>query len=346
MANNDSNPLLQDWSDQPYNMPPFHLIQPTHFESALEAGMAERIADLKAIADSRDDPTFENVVEAYDRAGKLYEKVASVYSNMCSSMNTPELQPIHSKMAPILSKHRSACYQIPGLFDRIKAVYDGRSTAGKSLTPEQVRLVERVYKDFTRAGASLSKESQDQLANLNAELASLMTQFQQNVMKDEELYELVLKEEDMVGCPDFLIESAKNAAKERGKADDEYVITLSRSLVEPFLTFSDRRDLRRRAFEAWIQRGEVDKKERDNLAIARQILQLRKRVAEIHGYPTFAHYQCDDRMAKTPDNVMKLLEDVWHRAKDAANKEREAMEAYIRDNGEELEEGGIQPYDW
>lgn len=342
---NGGNPLLDDWSNQPYNLPPFHLIQPSHFESALEVGMEQHSEDLKAIANASDEPTFENVIEAYDRAGKLYKKVAAVYGNMCSSLNTPDLQPIQSKMAPILSKHKSKCYlEIPGLFDRIKIIYDKRSEL--NLTPEQNRLVERLHLDYTRAGAALSEEKQKELTQLNAELATLQTQFQQNVMKDEEEYELVLSEQDMVGCPDFLKAAAKNAAKESSKAaDDEYVITLSRSLVEPFLKFADRRDLRKQAFEAWIQRGEMDLENRDNLKLAVQILQIRKRVAEIHGYDTFAHYQCADRMAQTPSKVMELLENVWNRAKESANKEREDMESYIRDTGEELE-GGIQAWDW
>lgn len=140
--NNNENPLLQDWSNQPYNLPPFHLIKPSHYESALEIGMEKHIEGLVAIANSDEEPTFENVIEAYDRAGKLYKKVVAVYSNMCSSLNTPELQPIQSKMAPILSKHRSQCYlEIPGLFNRIQTIYDIRTQL--DLTSEQQRLVER-----------------------------------------------------------------------------------------------------------------------------------------------------------------------------------------------------------
>jgi len=242
------------------------------------------------------------------------------------------------------------CYRHPGLFDRVRRVHETRHDeidgANNHLNAEQIRLVERVYLDFTRAGAALSEEKQQELADIQAELASLTTEFQQNVMRDEEEYELVLNKEDLVGCPESLVGAARTAAKERNKAPDEYVVTLSRSLVEPFLTYSDRRDLRKVAFEAWTSRGEMSS-ERDNLKVANRILKLRKRVAEIHGYPTFAHYQCDDRMAKTPERVMELLDDVWIGARDAANREREVMERFAKE-ADEIDdlEGGIEAHDW
>jgi peptidyl-dipeptidase Dcp len=245
-------------------------------------------------------------------------------------------------MSPILSKHRSAAMFLPGLFDKINAVYDKRHDA--DLNSEQIRLVERIYLDFTRSGASFDGATQKEYAELKAELATLTTQFQQNVMKDEETYEMVLKKEDMSGCPDGLVEAARQAAVDRSKADGEYVITLSRSLVEPFLTFSDRRDLREQAWGAWTRRGELDA-DRDNLSIATKILKLRKKQAEYHGCKTFAEYQCLDRMAKTPENVMELLENVWERAKKAAIREREALEEFVKESCETLE-GGIQPWDW
>jgi peptidyl-dipeptidase Dcp len=166
----------------------------------------------------------------------------------------------------------------------------------------------------------------------------------QNVLKDEETYELVLKRDDLTGCPDSLVEAAKGAAEERNKEDDEYVITLSRSLVEPFLTFSDRQDLRKIAFKAWTTRGEMSP-ERDNLAIAVKILKLRREQAKLHSYSNIAEYQCVDRMAKTPQAVTELLENVWGKAKASANSEREALEEYVKESGEDLE-GGIQAWDW
>lgn len=304
--------------------------------------MTAHMDDLKAIVEINDSPSFENVISAYDRAGSLLDKVGGVYGNMCSSMNTEDLQAVQKEMSPILSRHRSATYTLPGLFDKISQVYN--QLLDLELTHEQRRLVERIHLDFTRAGAHFGEDKQKANADIQAQLASLTTEFMQNVLKDEETYELVLKKEDMSGCSDSLMEAAKNAAEERNKAADEYVVTLSRSLVEPFLTFADRRDLREIAFNAWTTRGEMHP-DRDNLAIAKTMLKLRQELAKLHGYSNFAQYQCVDRMAKTPEAVIELLENVWSKAKVSANREREAMEEYVKESGEELE-GGIQAWDW
>lgn len=300
------------------------------------------LQDLKAIVNCEDEPTFENVFAAYDRAGSVLGKVGAVFGNFCSSLNTEEMQQVQTDMTPILSRHSSKTYTLPGLFDKIDAVYAKRKEL--SLSEEQIRLVERVHMDFTRAGAQFDDATQQEYAEIKAKLASLATEFSQNVMKDEEEYELILTQADLSGCPDSLVEAAQQAAIERGKNEGEYVITLSRSLVEPFLTFSDRRDLRKEAWEAFTTRGEMHP-DRDNLAIAKEMLKLRKRQAELHGYKSFAEYQCVDRMAKTPGNVMALLENVWARAKLSADREREALEAYVRESGDDLL-GGIQPWDW
>jgi peptidyl-dipeptidase Dcp len=257
-------------------------------------------------------------------------------------LNTEELQTVQTEMSPILSRHSSQCVTLPGLFEKISAVYQKRHDL--NLNSEQLRLVERIHLDFERAGATLSGKDKEEYANIKAELATLTTQFQQNVMKDEETYEMVLKQDDLQGCPESLVQAARQAAEESNKQDDEYVITLSRSLLEPFLTYSPRRDLRKQAFEAWTKRGELDP-ERNNLKIATDILRLRKRMAELHGYKSFAEYQCVDRMAKTPKAVMKLLNNVWELAKESAKREREDLEAFVKENGETVE-GGVQPWDW
>lgn len=342
-STDNNNPLLQSWASQPLRLPPFAQIKVEHFRPALEEGMRLEVADLQAIVDNQEAPTFENVLAAYDRSGNILDKVASVYGNMCSSLNTEDLQDVQTAMSPILSRHSSQCMTLPGLFEKVDAVYQQRSSL-TALTSEQLRLVERVHLDFTRAGATLSEEAKTEFADLKAELASLTTKFQQNVMKDEETFEMILSKDDMAGCPDGLVQAARQAAVEREKKDDEYVITLGRSLVEPFLTSSSRRDLRKQAFEAWTQRGEMDP-DRDNLKVATKILRLRKRMAELHGYPSFAHYQCVDRMAKKPEAVMELLTNVWDLAKQSAQREREDLEDFVATSGDTLE-GGVQPWDW
>lgn len=183
------------------------------------------------------------------------------------------------------------------------------------------------------------------IKHTSAELATLQTNFMQNVLKDEETWEMVITAEDMAGCPKDLVSAARQAAIDRNhEGSDDHVITLGRSLVEPFLTYSSRRDLRKKAFEAWTSRGELSE-ERDNLSIATKILRLRKRQAELMGKATFAEYQTEDTMAQTPENVNKLLSDVWTRAKEAANRERMMMETFLTEKGETLEDG-IQPWDW
>jgi peptidyl-dipeptidase Dcp len=204
LAAANNNPLLADWSSEPFRLPPFGSIEPLHFPDALKEGMRMHIDDLNAIvAIPLKDSNFENTIGAYDRAGTLLHRVNAVFSNLCSSKNTVEMQAVQTDMTPVLSRHESACYQLPGLFERIQHVYENRNLhdddQNHSLSVEQVRLVERIHLDFTRKGAGLAKELQAELADLEAELASLATAFQQNVMKDEETYELVVHLEDLSG---------------------------------------------------------------------------------------------------------------------------------------------------
>jgi peptidyl-dipeptidase Dcp len=342
-----SNPLLQDWSSQPFRLPPFDRIEPHHFPSALEMAMQQELSELQKIA-KEPNPTFDNIIAAYDRAGQLCSRIQAVFSNLCSSLNTPELQEVQRDMAPILSRHSSACYQVPGLFDQIQTLYEKthRSESSSSsselsllLSPEQQRLLERVYLDFTRAGAHLTTEQQQELTEIKAQLASYMTNFTQTVLHDEETWQLELKEDDMVGCP----QSLKDAYRSDNDANI-YILTTSRSLVEPFLTYSQRRDLRQHVFDAWTRRGQLSA-DRNNVPVAVDILRLRRRLAEIHGYSSFAAYQCADRMAQTPKAVMELLENVWERAKESTNKERASMEEFLAESGQVLD-GGIQAWDW
>ena len=346
----NANPLLKEWTDEPFMLPPFPAISPSHFAPAFTVAMKEHLDDLQAIAANESAPTFSNTIAAYDRAGGLLDKISSVFSNFCSSLNTEELKEVQKDMVPILSRHSSQVYTLDGLFERIKTIHDDQldvdnGNDNDTLTLEQKRLVERLYLDFTRQGANFTDEQKEEYANIKAQLASLTTQFAQNVMKDEESFEIVLSKQDMEGCPEALIQAAKQAAQDRAKADDHYVITLSRSLVEPFLTYASKRDLRQKVWNEWSRRGELTD-ERNNLPLAIEMLKLRKRQAELHGCKTFAEYQCQDRMAKTPEKVMELLENVWQRAKLTADKEREALELYCREIGDDLGEEGVQAWDW
>eukprot|EP00605_Chrysophyceae_sp_TOSAG23-4_P002162 GSChrysophyteH1.ASY1.ANO1.2390.1 assembled CDS len=313
------NPLLESWDDEEFLMPPFAKIRPEHYVPAFEHGCREHLQELKSIVEDREGPTFENVIAKYDRSGSLVNKVGHVFFNLCSSANSEALQKVQTEMAPLLARHKINTFTMPGLFDKIKSVHDTR--ANTDLNSEQVRLVERVYMDFTRAGASFENASKQEYAAILEELAQLETQFQQNVMKDEELTFIVLKSNDLQGLPAELVAAARQAAVERSRDDDEY-----------------RRDLREQAFRLWTRRGELDSS-RDNKVIAEKILKLRQRQAALHGYETFAHYQTADTMAGTPANVMNLLNRVWERAKISADRERAALEEYYN-----FDEGDLKPY--
>lgn len=244
--------------------------------------MEAHISDLEAIAASPNED-FDSILGAYDRAGSLLSKVASVYGNYTSSLNTPAMQAVQTRMAPVLSRHNSKAYDIPGLFEKIEKLYnvkDEKVTSGE-WTPEQSRLAERVYIKFVRMGANFDAATKGEYTDIQAELASLQTKFMQNVLKDEEDWELVMKSEDMEGCPPDLIAAARQAAIDRKHGEEDHVLTLSRSMVEPFLSYSKRRDLRKTVFEAFSKRGELNA-DRDNKKIAVDMLRLRKRQASLH----------------------------------------------------------------
>lgn len=326
-----SNPLLADWAaTEPFGLPPFTRIQTHHFKPALEYAFPLHLQDVSAIAANLQQPNFTNTIAAFDRimsdAGALVVRVQKVFENLCSSNSPPELQAVQMEMAPIFSSHNSKIYTTPGLWPRIETVYSTRLTAGLSLV--EVRLVERIWLDFVREGARFDIAAQQKYMDIMSQLSTLTTSFQQNVMADESLIYTVLKLEDLAGCPTDLISSAREAAVERNCAQDEYAISLSRSLVVPFLTFSTRRDLREKIWRLWTSRGETAG--RDNRKVAIDILALRIKQAQMHGFESFAAYQTSDTMAQCPRAVMDLLERVWAPAKVSADRERQALEEFLK----------------
>lgn len=340
------NPLLLDWeATEPFGLPPFAQVAAAHFRPAFDAALEEQVVEIEAIAGSKEAPTFENVAVALDRSGALLTRVSNLFSNLCSSNTSPELQAVELEMAPILANHESRIYTFPGLFERLDALHEQRHQQS-DWSAEQVRLVERLHLDFVRAGAKFDAGAQKRYAAIMGRLAELTTTFSQNVLGDETAFTLLLSHSDLSGCPPDLVAAARQAAAERDMAADDHVITLSRSLVEPFLTFSDRRDLRERAWRAWTKRGELDP-QRDNHPIMREILKLRAEQAGMHGYASFADYQTADTMAQRPARVMELLENVWGKAKVSANAERQALEEFVASHAAEGDEAvDIQPWDW
>lgn len=334
----DTNPLLARWST-PFEAPPFAEIRAEHYRPAFEVALAENRAEIDAIADNVAAPTFENTLAALERSGRALDQVASVFFNLAGSDTNDELQAIEREMAPVLSRHHTAIYLNDALFRRIDAVFARRGELG--LSPEQGRVLDRYHTAFRRAGAGKPEAVKQRLATISERLASLGTQFGQNVLKDEKDWSMRLDgEADLAGLPDFLRAASASAAADRGQSG--HVVTLSRSLIEPFLQFSARRDLRETAFKAWLARGEGGG-ETDNRALIAEMVALRAERAKLLGYETFAHYRLDDSMARTPAAALDLLRSVWRSARGQAERERRDLEALAAAEGDNI---ALQAWDW
>ncbi|GGB44284.1 peptidase M3 [Roseibium aquae] len=333
------NPLLADWST-PFDLPPFDAITPDHFLPAFEAAMAEGKAEINAIAGQDSDPTFQNTIEALEKSGKTLSKVARTFFNLTGAHTNPDLQKIEREVAPKLAKHSSDMLLNADLFRRIDTLWRNRNEL--ELDPEQSKVLERYHIIFQRAGAGLDDNAKTRMAEISPQLASLGTAFAQNILKDEADYHLVLEtEEDKAGLPGFLLEAAASAARERG-LDGKHVITLSRSLIEPFLQFSANRSLREEAFAAWIARGETGG-ETDNADIITKTLKLRQEKARLLGFESFAHFKLDDTMAKNPEAVRNLLINVWTPGVARALEEAADLQDLAVRLGDNIE---IAPWDW
>lgn len=347
-----ANPLLAEWSGPYGGVPPFDQVEVAHFEPAFEAAMAEHMAEIERIVTNPEPATFANTIEALERAGRTLNRVATVYSIWGSTMNSPEFQVVQREMAPRLAAFNDRIMQNEALFRRIEAVWEaagGEATAterkaatGEVLTPEQQRLVWRYYTDFVRAGAKLDATAKARLSAINQRLAGLYTRFSQNVLADETNHYLVLESEaDLAGLPESVRAAAAAAAREKG-LEGKWVITNTRSSMDPFLTYSDRRDLRERAWRIWVNRGD-NGDEHDNNAIITEILKLRAERAKLLGYETHAHWRLEAAMAKTPERALELLEAVWKPATDRVREEVADMQALADAEGAGIT---IEPWDY
>jgi peptidyl-dipeptidase Dcp len=332
------NPLLAPWST-PFGLPPFGAIRAEHLVPALQAGMDAHAVDIEAIADNPEPPTFENTALALDRAGALLSRVGAVYGNLGSAHTSAEWQSVERTMSPILAEHDARLSLHPGVFARLDALHAQRNDLG--LDPIQIRLIERLHLDAVRSGARLTEAQRTRVAELSSELATLHTQFSQNVLADENGWHLVLTDADLDGLPDWLIAACETAAAEKDLPAGSRIITLSRSFVEPFLSSSTRADLREQLWRAWLARGE-NGGETDNRALIGSILTLRQELAELQGWSSFTEYQLADTMAGTAEAVDGLLHRVWPAARSAALAEYEVLSAVAHRNGG----GEVQPWDW
>jgi peptidyl-dipeptidase Dcp len=332
------NPFFTPW-DTPFGLPPFERIRPEHFVPAFERAMAEHQAEIETIGRGPWPPSFADTVEALERSGRALDRVNRVFANLEASDSNPQLEAIARDIAPRLAQHQMRVALDRDLFARIADLYERRGELG--LAPDQLRLLERHHLRLVRSGAKLDPEGRARIAAINERLASLHTLFGQNVLHDEREWRLVLDAGDLDGLPDFVRAAAAQAAAERDLGG-RYVITLARSSIEPFLTFSARRDLRQAAYEAWTARG-THPGAADNRPIIREILALRSEQARLLGYPDFVAYRLDDTMAKNADAVERLLLAVWEPAKAKARAERALIEQQAR--GEGLNQP-IEAWDW
>ncbi len=332
-----TNPLIEIW-DTPFELPPFARIRDEDFGPAMEAALAEGRAAVAAIADNPDAPSFANTIEALELADGLLDRVAGVFYNLAGADATPAREALQREFAPKLSAYSSEITNNSKLFARIDALWQRSDALG--LSAEQARVLYLTHRSFVRSGAALDGSARERLTDVKSRLAVLGTQFTQNLLADERSWFMELAEADLDGLPGFVVEAARAAGEEKGAKGP--VVTLSRSLIVPFLQFSPRRDLREKAYRAWAARG-ANGGETDNLGIAAETLALREERAKLLGYKDFAAFKLETEMAGSAEKVRDLLMAVWEPAKAQALVDGEKLVAMMAEDGVN---GPLEPWDW
>jgi len=332
-----TNPLLKDWNT-PFELAPFDKISDDDFEPALDQALAAHRKEIDAIANSDAAPTFGNTIEALEQAGRQLDRVLGVFFTVAGADSNPAREELQRKFSPLLAAHFSEISSNKALFARVAEVWKKRDSF--DLTPEQARVLMLTHRGFVRSGAALEGAQDARMKEIKGRLAVLGTQFTQNLLADERAWFMKLEEADLEGLPEFVIDAARNAGVEKDEGGP--VITLSRSLIVPFLQFSPRRDLREKAFLAWQARG-ANEGETDNRAIAAETLALREERAKLLGYKNFAAFKLETEMAKTPEAVRQLLMDVWEPAKAQAEADGAVLTEMMHADGVN---GDLAPWDW
>ncbi|MGB7069244.1 MAG: M3 family metallopeptidase [Pyrinomonadaceae bacterium] len=333
------NPLLEEWGGPYGGVPPFDKVNVADFVPALESAIAENLAEIDRIANDSAAPTFENTIAAMERTGRTLDRVSTIYGIWGGNMSTKEFQVVESEMEPKLAAFSDKITQNEKLFKRIEAVYNSKSKS--KLTAEQQRLVWLRYTSFVRSGARLKAAEKQRLSAINQELAGLFTKFSQHLLSEENDQFLTLKTEDeLAGMSQSFKDSAALGAK--GKNVEGWIISNTRSSIDPFLTYSTRRDLREKAWKMFVNRGD-NGDANDNNAIISNILQLRAERAKLLGFATHAHWRLENTMAKTPENAMQLMEGVWPAAIARVDEEVRDMQALADKEGTKIT---IEPWDY
>ncbi|WP_298935268.1 M3 family metallopeptidase [uncultured Ruegeria sp.] len=332
-----TNPILSDWTT-PFEIAPFADISDDDFAPALDQAMQAHNAQIDTIAENPQPPTFANTVEALEAAGEQLDKVLSVFFTIAGADSNAKREELQRAFSPKLSAHFSGISSNKALFQRVADLWDQRDEL--ELSDEQARVLMLTHRGFVRAGAALQGDDDARMQDIKSRLASLGTSFTQNLLADERDWYMDLSEDDLQGLPDFVTDAARAAGQEKGA--DGAIVTLSRSLIVPFLQFSPRRDLREKAYRAWAARG-ANGGETDNRAIAAEILALRQERAKLLGYESFAEYKLETEMARSPDRVHDLLMQVWGPAKSRADADAALLTQMMQDDGIN---GPLEAWDW
>jgi peptidyl-dipeptidase Dcp len=334
----DANPFFSDYGT-PFNVHPFDRISPEHFLPAFEEGMARQNAEVAAIVGNPEPPSFDNTIAALDRSGELLDEVSRVFFALAGSNTNDQIEDIQQQVSPMLAEHRDAIQLDPGLFERIKAVYDERDSL--DLDREQRYLLEQLYAQYVRNGALLPEAEQARLKEINQRLSELRVRFNRNLLAETNEYKLVIGDSSqLAGLPPGVIATAAETAARDG-LEGSWVFTTHKPSMLPFLTYSEDRDLRQQLYAAYTIRGNRGN-EHDNKAVIAEIFNLRVEKARLLGYDTFADYQLEPRMAKNPDNVYALLNRLWDASLPVAKREVVEMQA-IRDAGDHRRRGRWLP---
>jgi peptidyl-dipeptidase Dcp len=333
------NPFFAEY-DTPFQTPPFDKVEEEHFMPAYMEAMKQNKAEIDAIINNPDEPTFENTIVAYDQAGEMLSKVGAVFGALRGAETTPGLQEIAREVTPLLTAHGNEIRLNESLFEKVKAVYDNRGNL--DLNVEEMRLLEMIYRDFERSGAALPADKKEEYKEITERMSMISLQLSDNLLAETNNFRMVIEDEaELVG----LSEDVKNAAAEQAKRDGmegKWAFTLQKPSWTPLLTFSPRRDLREKLYRGYFMRGDNDN-DYDNKALFAELIVLRDRFAKLLGYENFAAYTIDINMAKTPDNVYNFLQKVWDPALKVAKNERDDMQKIIKEDGGDYK---LASWDW
>lgn len=335
-----NNPLLDSFAT-PHQVPPFELIKESHYSPAIVKGIELANADISKITNNKENPNFQNTIVALDRSASDLVRILSVFYNLLSANTNDKMQAIAQEISPLVSKFEDDKYLNEVLFSRVKMVWENKDAL--QLNTEDATLLDKTYKAFVRSGANLNAENKKRLRTINEELSILSLKYSDNILKETNDFKLVIdNKEDLAGLPTSVIEAAAELAKEQKMGDNKWVFSLQSSSVMPFLQYASNRALRKKIWEAYQKRGNNDNAN-DNKNIIVKLANLRSEKAQLLGYKDYASYSLEESMAKTPENVYKLINQLWKPALAKSQQESADIKKMMLADGVA---DAVQPYDW